>query len=467
MSQAARIPLLLRSLQRLRGAFWRRRVALWLIRAAWLALLVPTTFMAGYLWLGWQVRWQDWLVPMLVVGLLSLLWSMRPIRLNKMTERLDRRLNLRARLITAYEVGHIPGKSGQSDNLVVQRLLQESVNILLDLRRHIRSFGRSFWVEMQALIAVAALLIAMLMLDALSPHLPNATPVELPPGWQEPKAEAVLPPDAQLRPPPFQQPEPQVQQTSSQDQLQQALEALADALRDQAVTRSIAEALDRGDLSGAANGLRRLADQLGQLSEQAQAELGQSLEEAAKNAGGNVPDLTEPLQSGSSALGQDNLRAAQQALEQLADAIESIQQTPQESAQAQPQSSGQPQENSQSQSGENQGSQTENQNGGDQPPPEGSGSGAGSGQEGQGSDQPASEEERLAVEGKPLELESDPTQEDRVLQPAELNAQAGDKSTEDSPFARQPANRNPGDLGPDPLAYPWEKRDVIRRYFTP
>jgi hypothetical protein len=460
-------------LRRLRGAFWRRRVALWLIRAAWLSLLVPTTCMAGYLWLGWQVRWQDWLIPMLVVGLLSFLWSMRPIRLNKMTEQLDRRLGLRARLITAYEVGNIPGKADQADNLVVQRLLQESVNILIDLRRYIRSFGRSFWVEMQALIAVTALLTALLMLDALTPHLPNASLVELPPSWQEPKADAVLPPDAQLRPPPFQQPEPQVQQTMSQEQLQQALEALADALRDQAITRSIAESLDRGDLSGAANELRRLADQLGQLSEQARAGLGQSLQEAAENSGA-PPDLTEPLQSGSSALEQDNLQAAQQALEQLADALESLQEAPQESAQVQPPNSGQPQENgqtqenSQAQSGENQEGQTENQNEGNQPPPEGSGSGAGSGnQEGEGGDQPASEEERLGVEGQPLELESDPTQAERVLQPAELDAQASGESTQDSPFARQPANRNPGDLGPDPLAYPWEKRDVIRRYFTP
>lgn len=465
MSHAASTPPLLRSLRRLRGAFWRRRVVLWLVRAAWLALLVPIVFMAGYLWLGWQVRWQDWLIPMVLVGLLSFLWSMRPIRLNRMTERLDRRLGLRARLITAYEVGDTPGKSGQGDNLVVQRLLQESVNILIGLRRHIRSFSRSFWVEMQALIAVAALLTALLILDALSPRLPNATPVELPPSWQEPKADAVLPPDAQLFPPPF-QPEPQVQQPLGQEQLEQALEALADAMRDQAVTRSIAEALDRGDLSGAAAGLRRLADQLGDLSEQARGELGQSLQEAAESVGGNAPDLTEPLQSGSSALSQDNLRAAQQALEQLAEAIESIQETPQESAQAQPESSGQPQENNQSQSGESQKAQAE-ENQGDQPPPEGGGSGAGAGAEGEGSDQPASEEERLAVEGQPLELESDPAQEERVLQPAELSAQAGDERTQDSPFARQPANRNPGDLGPDPLAYPWEKRDVIRRYFTP
>jgi hypothetical protein len=246
--------------------------------------------------------------------------------------------------------------------------------------------------------------------------------------------------------------------------LQQALEALADALRDQAVTRSVAEALDRGDLSGAADGLRRLADQLGELSEAARNQLGQSLQEAAESAGGNVPNLTEPLQSGSNALSEQNLQAAQQALEALAEALELLQETPPETAQAQPEGSGQPQDNSnQSESGENQGGQ----NPSDQPQGDGSGSGTGGGTEGEGNDQSASEAERLAVEGQALELESDPGLEDRVLQPAELDAQAGSERTEDSPFARQPRQTSTGDLGPDPLIYPWEKRDVIRRYFTP
>jgi hypothetical protein len=59
--------------------------------------------------------------------------------------------------------------------------------------------------------------------------------------------------------------------------------------------------------------------------------------------------------------------------------------------------------------------------------------------------------------------------EDRVLQPAELEAEAtaGDERTEDSPFARQSVNAASGDLGPDPLSYPWQKREVIRQYFTP
>jgi hypothetical protein len=457
-------PPLLRSLRRLRAAFWRRRAALWLVRTLWLSLLAPTIFMAGYLWLGWQARWYYWVIPMLLVDLLALLWAVRPISLRKMSRRLDKRLGLRARLITAFEVGDPGRQAAPSDNVVTQRLLQESVNILISLRRYVRVFSRGFWAEIQALVAVAALLAALLILDALSPLLPQATAVALPPSWQEPEADAVVPPDAELFPPPFSQ-EPQVQQTLSPEQTQQALEALADELRDEAVTRSIAEALDQGDLAGAAEGLRRLADQLGQLSEQAQGELGQSLQEAAESVGGNAPQLTEPLQSGGSALEQGNLRAAQQALEALAEAIESIGETPQETAQTQPQGGDQPQENSQTQSGESQEqAQAGSPGEGEQ---EGGGPGTGGGEEGEGGSQPGSEAERLAIEGQPLELESDAEQEERVLQPAELDAKAGDESTQDSPFARQAANTTTGDLGPDPLAYPWEKRDVIRRYFSP
>jgi hypothetical protein len=455
-------------LRRLRAAFWRRRAALWLLRTLWLSLLTPTLFMAGYLWLGWQARWYYWVLPMLLVDLLALLWAIRPIPLKKMSRRLDKRLGLRARLITAFEVGDTTKPAAQTDNIVTQRLLQESVQTLIGLRRHVRIFGRGFWAELQALIAVVALLSALLLLDALSPLLPHATPVDLPPGWQEPEADAVVPPDAELFPPPFSQ-EPQVQQTMSQEQTQQALEALADELRDEAVTRSIAEALDQGDLAGAAEGLRRLADQLGQLSEEAQGELGQSLQRAAESVGGNAPQLTEPLQSGSSALGQSDLRAAQQALEALAEAIESIQETPQESAQTQPQGGGdQPQENSQTPSDQSQ-SQEPGQadSPGEADQQQGGGPGAGGGEEGEGDSQAGSEAERLAVEGQALELESDSSEEERVLQPAELDAKAGSGSTQDSPFARQPVNTSGGDLGPDPLAYPWEKRDVIRRYFSP
>jgi hypothetical protein len=444
----------------LRSAFWRRRVVYWLVRSAWLALLIPTVFMAGYLWFGWQVDWRHWLYPMAAIVLLSTLWAMRPIGLKKMAFRLDERLALRSQLITAYEVSQAVSRA---DNLVAQRLIQDAVGIVVDARRYVRTFSRLFWLELQALIGVLVLMGAMLLLDALNPRLPQATAVALPPPLPEPRADEVVPPNPQLFPPPFAQPQPVQARNLTPEQLQAALEALADALRDQAITRAAADALDRGDLAGAAEALRRLADQLGDLSAEAQAGLGDSLQEAADRIGENAPGLTEPLQRGSQALTGENLQQAAQALEQLADALDSLQEPPQESAQApppEPAPPGQPEPGSEP--GQAEAEETQS------PPAEQArpgGEGASDADAGAGSNRPT-EAERLAVEGQPLEIESDPELEERVLQLAELEATAAGESTADSPFARGSANPS-ADLGPDPLSYPWDKREIIRRYFTP
>jgi hypothetical protein len=440
----------LRSLQRLQLAFWQRRVARWFVRAAWMALLVPTIFMAGYLWLGWDVVWYEWLLPMLLVGFLSVLWSMRPIGLRKIAHRLDDRLGLRAQLLTAFEVSH-KSDADDPDNPVVQQLLHGTVNIIVRLRRQVRLLNQGLWLEIQTLIAVAALFSALLMLDALTARTPNAPLVDLPPAGQEPTAEEVLPPDPQLQPPPLQS---EIQtQGGSANQIQEALQALADALRDQAATRPVSDAIDQNDLGTAAEELRRLADQLEDLSQQAQSELGDALQEAADNIGGDAPSLTEPLQAGSQALGQNNTGGGQQALEDLAEALDRIQQAQQQTAQAE----GEPQQG--------QGEEQQQQS----PSEQSEGAGAGEGNsDADGSQQPPPEDERLAIEGEPLELENDPPEDldERVLQPAELDAQASDERTQDSPFARRSLNAAT-DLGPDPLTYPWEKRDIIRRYFTP
>ena len=468
-----------RSLRRLQAAFWRRRVVHWLIRALWLALLAPTLFMAGYLWLGWQAHWSYWLYPLLGIMLASILWAVRPISLKKIAYRLDDRLGFRTQLITAYEVSQT---ETDVDNLVVHRLLHEGVNVVVNIRREVRVFNHTFWLEMQALIGVLVLLGAMLLLDALNPRLPNATLVELPSPLPEPAADEVIPPNPQLFPPPF-APEIQPVQALSGEAVQQALEALADALRDLAVTRAAAEAIDRGDLAGAAESLRGLADQLGELSEEARAELGDTLGEAADQVGDGAPGLSEPLQEGSQALGADNLGQAGQSLADLAEALEALQETSQETAQA----SQEPQPGeaqAQAESGSDPAAETEQPQSGEpeSPPAESEaaeeeaepaeqpaegGGGAGEGDnEGEGQEQPT-EAERLALEGQPLELESDSDRlEEQVLQPAELDAEPGDRLTEDSPFARGSASAST-DLGPDPLTYPWDKREIIRRYFTP
>jgi hypothetical protein len=195
---------LVRVLHRLAGAFWRRRFLHWLVRAVWLALLVPTTVMAGYLLFDWRVAWNIWIAVMALVALISLAWSLRPINLRKMTQRLDELLAMRAQLMTAYEVSRAPTMPTYDENPVAEQLMQDAVRAAADLRRQVNLFGRGFWLELQTLIAVGAVLGGLLIFDALSARIPAADEVELPPAGQEPQADEVIPPDPTLNPPPFQ-----------------------------------------------------------------------------------------------------------------------------------------------------------------------------------------------------------------------------------------------------------------------
>jgi hypothetical protein len=437
-----------RTLHRLQAAFWQRRVAQWLVRAAWLALLVPTIFMAGYLWLDWDIYWYYWVVPMLLIGIVSVIWSMRPIGLQKIAYRLDERMKLRAQLVTAFEVTRLLDDQAQTENMVVYRLLHKAVDIVVGFRRHVRLLNRNLWLEVNTLIGVAAVFTALVMLDALNVQVPNATAVGLPPSGQEPLADEVLQPDPRLAPPPPQQ---QETQATSVDELQRALRILADNLRDQSITRSAAEAIDRNELGEAAEELRRLADQLPDVSGAARNELGNNMQNAADEIGDNVPDLTDPLEAGNQALDANDLGGGSQALEDLAEVLDRIEESPQDSAQAEPESEG---EFGEEEAQVNEEQQDQNGGGGES--------------EADSPDQPP-EEEELAMEGQPMELEPDPPEDDiddSVLQPSELEAEAGDELTEDSPFAKQSIDAAT-ELGPDPLTYPWEKREIIRRYFTP
>ena len=405
--------------RRLRSAFWRRRVIYWMVRAAWLSLLVPMVVMAGYLWLGWQVSWWIWIPLTILVGIVVFLWSLRPINLKKMTRRVDDALDMQAQLITAYEVSDDSNPAmSQENNLVVDQLIQNSVRVAVELRRRIDLFDRGFWIELRTLIAVAAILGAMLVLDALSSNVPDAPPVQLPVVVQEPRADQVIPP-----PPVPEQPE-----GIPPENLMSALQILADALRDHSVTRSISEAIDRGDLPTAATDVRRVADQLDNLSEDARRRLGDDMQKAADNIGDGAPDLTQPLEKGNQALDTGDLRGAAEALEELADVLDNI----------------------------------------DEPPPSALEEPEKQEQENDNSPQQSPEEERLPIDGQDLELESGSNLEDQILQPSQLNNQNNSERTSDKPpFAKQPLNPPSDDLGPDPLTYPWEKRNIVREYFTP
>jgi len=72
----------------------------------------------------------------------------------------------------------------------------------------------------------------------------------------------------------------------------------------------------------------------------------------------------------------------------------------------------------------------------------------------------------FAGDGQSLVLDSDSNLTDRVLQPATRPAQPGAAQAAGAPPSRQPFNSG-GAAQADPLVYPWDKRDIIKRYFTP
>ncbi|MBN1219464.1 MAG: hypothetical protein JXM69_11085 [Anaerolineae bacterium] len=433
--------------------FWLRRVAHWSIRAAWLALLVPTIWMAGYLWLGWNVRWYHWVIPMLLVGIGSMLWSIRPVNIRRVVRRLDDRLELQTRLTTAFEISHREDNLTEVENPVTERLMAESEDIANTLRHAVPLVNRTLWVEMQALIAVAALLAALLMIDSLAPRVPHTAPVDLPATWQEPTAKDVLSEESQLAQ--SIAPEDVGVEPMHEEDFDKALKILADVFRDHAVTHAIAVAIDNHNLSQAAAELRRLADELDDLSPQARAELGDLQQEAADKIGNIAPSITKPLQDGSTALDNDDLIGAGQALEELAAVLDSIQDSPAEVAEYKPveqETINQPnpveleqQQLAPEEQPDDNPLENELEEQAEQP----------------------TEEERLSMEGDPMELESDAESEEKVVQEADPDAEASDAETQDAPFTKQPLYTPNQELGADRLTYPWEKREVIRRYFTP
>ena len=134
--------------------------------------------MAGYLWAGWRIPWLLWVALALLAGFASMIWSMRPINLQRMTRRIDQLLGLRSQLITALEISHNPGASAYIENPVTDRLVQEAVSTTADIRRRVKLLGRGFSLEFNMLMGIAFISSALLVLDALTPRLPDVPIIE-------------------------------------------------------------------------------------------------------------------------------------------------------------------------------------------------------------------------------------------------------------------------------------------------
>ncbi|WP_129631895.1 hypothetical protein [Candidatus Oscillochloris fontis] len=405
-------------LARLASDRWARRGVRLLLRGLWLGLALACCLLGAVLLFDMPLRW-EWLAVLVLTCLAgaALLLLRPPLKPVLVARRLDRRFNLHEQLATALELDSTP--VGVAAHLRAQA--DQNVAQIVRFVEHQRSFP---WSEVALTTTLALLLGGMLLLIGVAPPLPLGSAQPLPP--------LALPPDPQTQPPP---PDPLVEQPATAPGSAPSMpdpavmQALADALRDQSLTRPAAEALDRGDLETAARQLRELADQAGQIGQSARNDLGNALRRAANRIEAGNPDLANQLRQQADGLQSGRDDQAAQALEALADMIEDLAQADQAQQDGMPQAGG----------------------AGDSAFP-----GA----------QRAQESPRLGVDGVPLELAT----EGDGSTPAQANAESEAESVGNGGSLSQgdpQLSSDPVQSGDDPLRIPADLRDVVQDYFSP
>lgn len=363
-------------------------------------------------------------------GLLLLIQPHKPLR--KVAERLDRRFNLHEQLVTALEVS----KSKQVEGVAVY-LLEQANQTTRHVQNYVQKRRKIPWADIGGMLSVVCLGCGILLLAGLDLPLeisatPGALPQLVPPLTDEQFPEEELKKNDE--PQPYPSPEP-ADSNSTAPLEQQALQTLADALRDQSVTRPAAESLDQGKTGEAAQKLRGLADQAGQISPETRRSLGEALWEAAKGLDQNLPGLADQLRQNATNLQRDDEKVAK-ALEGVAGAIENL--------------GGQ---------GQKQQPKTPDQG-------QGQGAGAPSAAPRPPSDQRQRQpSERLGVEGVPLDLAAEGSGD------LSTSADEGGKDSAGGTGSFQQAASSPSSqnvqAGQDPLRIPADLRDVVQEYFSP
>jgi hypothetical protein len=426
-------------LDRLASDRWARRGVRMLLRASTLALSLVCLALGAHLLSGLTLRWSWVGAGALLCIAAGAMLVLRPrMRAPEVARRLDRRFRLGEQLSTALEVGP------QAEGVGVY-LHEQARRTMAQIRRQVVVRQRFPWAELALVLALALLLAGMAVLAGIGPRLPGAAAEPLPPLAAPPDPSERFP-EEPFQPPPGSQQAPGIGEAGAPGPGDvAAAAALADALRDQSVTRPAAEALDQGDLGGAASELRELADQAGQLSSDAREDLAEALREAAEQIEQTNPGLADQVRQSADGLEQGPQEAAD-ALENLADAVEQLGQGQQPGAGQQAQGQGQ---------GEQQG-QAQSQGG----------SGAGQGAL-PGEQRESDSTDRLGVDGVPLELESEGEGDTPAEGEPDGPANAGGGTSGSGDFSPGSQSGERVEIGDDPLRIPADLRDVVQDYFSP
>ena len=282
------------------GAQRRRTV---LLRAAWLALLVPLGGLVARIAGAPQWAPKVWLGVTGLAFVLAWLWMRRRLAGSGLEHELDRRFGLDALLTTAVEVDRRGAHGGVEANL-----LDDAATVVAELGSASRLDRGGPRREAETLAGLVLLLAGLWVLMGSLAGLPE---LERMPGLPSLEAETLGTSGSEAG-------------AGDPGHGSAAGARLAGTLGDHAAAGEIARALALGDPAAAARAARSLADRAGGLSEGGREALAGALREAARELEAIDPELAEALRAAGRDLGSAQPEARAEGIEALAAALDAL-----------------------------------------------------------------------------------------------------------------------------------------------
>jgi hypothetical protein len=446
------------SISRLRNLVFAQRAARLLLRAAWL-------FVAGYL-LGWGLyaRWgwladtRYWLALGSALAAPALFAALRPLRTGRLARRIDHHLHTREQVTAAVRI-----QSGdQPPNRVETLLLEDAAALLREIFDRVWRLGWRLHVDAASALIIGVLLASHFLVTAA---LDNVAVLDLPPlaqtAWQIPPLAAAPAYDDifpsgipgltdPLAGDPNANPNPASGEMTPEEAaaLDNILSDLGEDLSKHPETADAGEALQEGDLEGAAAAIERIADNVDLLPDDARQDMQQALQRAARQArAAGQEQLAEDLERAAAALESTdpNNPLTADALDDLADGLRDLGETFASMGQPGEPDSLAPPENA------------------PQVGSAGGESGAGGGQGSTGSPEPIT---RLDGQGDDFTIEGG-SSASGLLAPGTGGDPAGTGGTPAAIGGGSPGETDPINSILTPYSFPWRWLSVVSKYFAP
>lgn len=311
-------------IDRITRRVWIQRAFGIMTRGIWLTLLVGCLWALVEVLGGPALRLRALVGVGIAVEAGSLMVSMlsRPTR-QQVARMLDRSFSLHERITTALgNIGVDVPRDGERASVIYLQVA-DAANAMTAAQEHpalrLRPPVRELVMAVTLGLAFAALVFARGTGGDVPPVQPNAVPAFVPAAERFVQAVNEPPPVDPLQAATVADVE-QMMQTSLDTQ--RDLAVLSDALADHAITRGAAEQIDRGAYSEAAEELRSVANQAGQLSQAERDALANDLQQAASQMSPGNQTLAQAAETAAEGLRQGD-ESAQDGMRTLANAVES------------------------------------------------------------------------------------------------------------------------------------------------